>query len=130
MQQATTSPQPFRRLANEPGAASLRAARLNPYLDGPVRATRSTRDGTLDPAQLAGDTARTRRLFLGHAWLLRREQRASAADDYRRRAVASDGAFSIVALVYHVAPSTSVHDHVSWCAIGSWARASVGRTTC
>ena len=59
-------------------------------------------------------------MFLGHPDLLSREQRLSDPDRYCQHVlyVADDGAFSIVALVWRAGQTTSVHDHVSWCAIG------------
>lgn len=111
---------PLRRLGDEAGTAPLHAGRRGPVLDALVRAVHSMHQRTLEPARLAGEAARTLRLFLGHPGLLRREQRASDAERYRQHVlyIAPDGGFSIVALVWRVGQSTSIHDHVSWCAIG------------
>jgi 3-mercaptopropionate dioxygenase len=122
MQQATTFPtsRSTRRPPRAPRPSSHGAERANPILEALVRAVHSIHGRTSDPLRLAHEAASTLRLFLGHPQLLRPEQRASAADRYRQHIlyVAPDGAFSIVALVWRPGQATSIHDHLSWCAIG------------
>jgi predicted metal-dependent enzyme (double-stranded beta helix superfamily) len=92
----------------------------NPVLAGLVRSIEALHRSTRNPRRLSQGAASTLRLFLGHPGLLAPEQRASDPETYRQHIlhVAADRSFSIVAMVWRAGQSTSVHDHVSWAAVG------------
>ena len=60
------------------------------------------------------------RPFLGRDDLLSPEQQVGDPRHYRQHllAVAADGAFSLVALVWLPGQATPIHDHLSWCVVG------------
>ncbi|MFH8491127.1 cysteine dioxygenase [Streptomyces longisporoflavus] len=62
------------------------------------------------------------RPFLAEPGLLTAHQRRESAEGYRQHLLhaASDGLFSVVALVWRPGQRTPVHDHVSWCVSGLW----------
>ena len=82
-----------------------------------VRAATDTEAGWSETAELV---ARQLRRHLPTPDVLTAEQRAGSPDGYRSSTlhVEPDGAFSIVALVWHPGQLTRIHDHLTWCVFG------------
>jgi 3-mercaptopropionate dioxygenase len=84
-------------------------------------------DGVRSAVDVHADWARTAQLVadqlrehLPGPDVLTPEQRLGSADGYRSHTlhVASDGAFSIIALVWRPGQLTRIHDHTTWCVFG------------
>ncbi|MEV6524746.1 cysteine dioxygenase family protein [Longispora sp. NPDC051575] len=80
--------------------------------------------GDLRAAVAAGPARVTRTLarYLGADDLLGADQRIPDPTAYRQHVlhVEDDGSFSLVALVWLPGQATCVHDHVSWCVVGTY----------
>ncbi|MDQ3401957.1 MAG: cysteine dioxygenase family protein [Actinomycetota bacterium] len=96
---------------------------LSPVLAHLVDDIRTAVTGTVEGD--AAVAARVTRALVGYLRtddLLDPEQRIPDPNAYRQHIlhVESDGSFSIVALVWLPGQATCVHDHVSWCVVGTY----------
>ncbi|GGN03440.1 hypothetical protein GCM10011609_48130 [Lentzea pudingi] len=75
-----------------------------------------------DDAAVAARVARTLEGHLTDPFLLSAAQREPDPDAYRQHVlhVEPDGSFSVVALVWLPGQETCIHDHVSWCVVGTY----------
>jgi predicted metal-dependent enzyme (double-stranded beta helix superfamily) len=92
------------------------AAGLAALVDG-VRDAVDQHAGWAETADLVADALR---LNLPGRDVLTPEQRLGSPDDYvsHNLFIATDGAFSIVGLVWRPGQVTRIHDHVTWCVFG------------
>ncbi|MDH6108564.1 putative metal-dependent enzyme (double-stranded beta helix superfamily) [Kitasatospora sp. MAP12-15] len=74
-----------------------------------------------DPEECARRVADTLAPFLRHSDLLPPAQQEPDPAGYRQHLLHAepDGSFSVVALVWLPGQQTRVHDHVSWCVVGT-----------
>ena len=91
-----------------------------PQLTDLITAVRAATDTEADWSETAELVARQLRRHLPTPDVLTAEQRAGSPDGYRSYTlhVEPDGAFSIVALVWHPGQLTRIHDHLTWCVFG------------
>ncbi|GAA3647244.1 putative metal-dependent enzyme (double-stranded beta helix superfamily) [Lentzea atacamensis] len=75
-----------------------------------------------DDATVAARVARALTGHLADRGLLDRDHREPDPNHYRQHVlhVEPDGSFSVVALVWLPGQETCIHDHVSWCVVGTY----------
>ncbi|SDG07013.1 Predicted metal-dependent enzyme of the double-stranded beta helix superfamily [Lentzea fradiae] len=80
----------------------------------------TTRGG--DDETVAARVSRTLAGHLTDPFLLSAAQREPDPDAYRQHVlhVEPDGSFSVVALIWLPGQETCIHDHVSWCVVGTY----------
>lgn len=90
-------------------------SRLVTEIRGALRTPSGTEAITRRVADLVGDC-------LHHDDLLTADQLASDPSDYRQHVlhVEPDSSFSVVALVWLPGQRTPIHDHISWCVVGTY----------
>ncbi|SEQ79440.1 Predicted metal-dependent enzyme of the double-stranded beta helix superfamily [Lentzea xinjiangensis] len=95
---------------------------LSPTATLLVSALRGAVAGGGDDAAVAARVAGTLAGHLTDPFLLSAAQREPDPTAYRQHVlhVEPDGSFSVVALVWLPGQETCVHDHVSWCVVGTY----------